>query len=199
MTKRAEEEHQERYRRMMEAVRSDKTGFLGIVIGGAYVEYYVRSSIERSLPEPDRYFRTSDGKDIHRDFMDMLKLTYALENIDDETYALFKRFAELRNQFAHGVDETLYKSEQRQRFRRLLAVWKAESGNQDSQKQALENFNTLSDEQLFEVFTYLVGVVASYAFGAHANVQALFHGAIFKAAVEEAAEAGRRDREAAEG
>lgn len=96
---------------MMEAVRSDKTGFLGVVIGAAYVEHYVRSSIERSLPEPDRYFKTSDGKDIHRDFMDKLKLTYALQNIDEDRYVLLKAFAELRNQFAHGVDETLYNPE----------------------------------------------------------------------------------------
>lgn len=189
-------EHQDRQSHMMEAVRSDKTGFLGVVIGAAYVEYYLRAALERRLPKPDRFLKTSKGSDVHYDVSSMLKLVYSLEDLDEANYELFKEFAKLRNQFAHGVDEQIYNPEQKERLRKLYRAWQPEPANAEYRNKVLKDFDHLKDEELFEAFTYIVGVLTSYAFGVHIDAgRPIVIGADVGEAFRQAEQAGRKDRE----
>ena len=188
------EPHQDRYRRMMDAVSSDKTGFLGVVIAAAYVEYYLRDALQQRLPEPERFLKTSDGRDVHYDVSDMLKLVYSFDVLDEARYKLFKQFAELRNQFAHGVDEYIYKPEQKERLRKLYVAWVPEPANVEYRESVLQNFNHLHGAALFEAFTYIVGVLTSYAFGVHVDAGRPVNASLFRLALREAEGAGRADR-----
>jgi len=188
--------HHDRYKRVMDAVRSDLTGYLGVVIAAAYIEVYLRSALERRLPHADRFLKDGSGNDLHYDFQFILRLAYSLGDVDEHVYELFKAFARLRNQFAHSPDEFIYKPEHKELLRRIFVVWHpTEQTNVLLRDAALKDFDKLEGPGLFAAFEYIVGILAAYAFNVHVHAQQpKLTGSTFLEALAEATDAGKKSR-----
>jgi hypothetical protein len=120
-----QDEHQSRYTRIMDAAKHDRTGFTGVVLGGACVEYYLRRILEASLAHADRLLLQDDhATERHYDVIVLLKLVWALGIVSDEQYRLFKEFAELRNHFAHNPDAFISSASSKIVFLRVLKAMK---------------------------------------------------------------------------
>lgn len=113
-----DDEHEARIKRVMRAARADRSGFTAVLIGNAYIEYYLRKILETKLPNAAAFLRNEKGEDMHYDYMVLLKLVSAVNALPPENYKVFKAFANLRNVFAHSPDADL--DEQKLLLRKLF-------------------------------------------------------------------------------
>jgi hypothetical protein len=150
-----------RYRRLLAISAADDTGYLSIILAGAYVEHYIRSSVRAELPSSERFLNYGDGKEYPHDFMTLLKLVYALEGITKPIYELFETFSRLRNRFAHGVDESASSQKNQGDIRKLLKLCVPLQYRSDLCERTLELLDRVKDDDEHEAYVFAIRIIVA--------------------------------------
>ena len=109
------DEHDLRVERMKRAADEDTSGFTVTILAMAYAEYYLRRLVESKMKTPEAFFTNRANEFV--DFSTLVRLAESLGLITIAYSKFLKKFAHLRNKFAHDIDYSATDED-------LRAIWK---------------------------------------------------------------------------